>query len=216
VCDAVGADVRTVSRVVGLDPRIGSQFLRPGAGYGGSCFPKDVQALTHTAAHLGVAMPVAQAAQQTNEAQWRRVLARCQALLQDTKDPVVAMWGIAFKPGTDDTRHAPGIRIATALADAGVTVQIHDPIASWPGTQAGIKVCPDPVAAARGAHLLLHVTEWPQYRDTPWRALHDAMARPCVLDARNALPWDDMTAQGFHVEGIGARPAVTKAAEVTP
>jgi UDPglucose 6-dehydrogenase len=211
LCDAVGADVRTLSTVVGQDTRIGAKFLRPGVGYGGSCFPKDVRALADLAHRLGVKVPVTEAVEQTNEAQWTVLEQRALRILGESGEAsgkVVAILGIAFKPGTDDTRYAPGLRIAASLRKTGATVRMHDPVAKLPAelSSAGVVQARDVADAVRGSHVVLHVTEWPEYAALDWSALRSLVVGAHLLDGRNALPWERLTAAGWKVTGMGARP----------
>lgn len=200
LCDALGGDVRSLAKIVGLDARIGPSFLRAGIGYGGSCFPKDVQAVAAVARRAGVDVPVAEAAEVTNQAQWQRVAQRIEEAADGRP---VAILGIAFKPGTDDVREAPGLKIARRLTEAGLVVRLYDPVAKAPdgcGTQVD-----DPVGACQGAAVVLHATEWPEHADLDWQAVADAMDGKLVLDGRNALDWGALGKAGLRVEGIGAR-----------
>ena len=209
LCDAVGADVRTLSLVVGQDSRIGAKFLRPGIGYGGSCFPKDVRALADLAGRAGIDVPVTRAVEATNEAQWMVLERRAmEALGGQATGKAVAILGIAFKPGTDDTRYAPGLRIAAALRKAGAAVRMHDPVAKLPADLAalGVVQVQGVAEAVRAADVVLHVTEWPDYAALDWAALRREARSARLLDGRNALPWDRLAEAGWTVEGMGARP----------
>jgi UDPglucose 6-dehydrogenase len=207
LCDAVGADVRAVSEIVGQDTRIGAKFLRPGIGYGGSCFPKDVQAITTVAKSVGLRMPVAEATEATNNEQWRKVHAKALRILGDVKGKTVAILGIAFKPETDDTRYAPGLKLAKALADAGANVRMHDPVAKLPADLAPVRQVQDAAEAIAGADLVVQATEWNQYKALDWKGLAKQARQAVAIDARNTLPWDDMAKAGWRVEGVGARPS---------
>lgn len=207
LCDAVGADVSMLSRAVGLDSRVGPKFLRPGIGYGGSCFPKDVQAVVALAKANGVELPVAAAAHATNEAQWRRIADRAGALLGgDVAGKRIAVLGIAFKPDTDDIREAPGLRLMAHLAGAGAMVRAHDPLARLPDQPdlAGVAQAASAEEAIQGADLVVLVTEWATYRDDlDWTAAAGAASTPLLLDARNALDHDALRAAGWTVKGVG-------------
>lgn len=220
LCDAVGADVRDVARIVGLDSRIGSKFLRPGIGYGGSCFPKDVKAILSVAATAKTPMPVAEATDRTNQAQWRRVVATVQASVGPLAGKRIAVLGIAFKPGTDDTREAPGLRIAQAIADAGARVVAHDPVAQLPaGTGPRVEQALTAEAALDGADAAILVTEWPDYAALPWAKIRPRMRTPLLFDGRNALASLDLAAAGFEYRGIGipaAAPSAMKTKASTP
>ena len=203
LCDALGADVRTLSQIVGLDTRIGAKFLRAGIGYGGSCFPKDVQALGAVARQHGVAVPVADAAEVTNHAQWQRAMAKLEAGLGGLAGKRIAVWGIAFKPGTDDLREAPGLKIMQALNDAGATVVAHDPVATLPeglGMQSD-----DAMACLAGADALLHATEWPEYAALDPAAVRSWLAGDLVVDGRNTLDGAAFVAAGLRFVNIGAK-----------
>lgn len=208
LCDALGGDVRTLSQIVGADSRIGAKFLRPGIGYGGSCFPKDVQALVAVAKSIQLPVPVAEATEVTNNDQWRKVHAKVVRVLGDVNGKTIAILGIAFKPETDDTRYAPGLKLAKALADAGARVVMHDPIAKLPADLTSVKQVSDAAQAIVGADLVVQATEWKQYGQLDWTTLAKQARQATVIDARNTLPWMDMVKAGWHVEGIGARPEV--------
>ncbi len=206
LADALGADVATVSRVVGLDPRVGPLFLRPGIGYGGSCFPKDVKAVLAVARAQGVDMRVAQAADRTNAEQWRAVLRKSLRLLDDApRGKKVAVLGIAFKPGTDDTRMAPGTALMGALLDEGATVVAHDPKATLDAAlaQRGAQQAKTALEAIHGADLVVLVTEWPEYRALPWHDARAAMRAPRLVDGRNHLDLPALRSLGFTAEGVG-------------
>jgi UDPglucose 6-dehydrogenase len=208
LCDALGADVAVVSRVVGLDERVGPLFLRPGPGYGGSCFPKDVQAIRAVAQGAGVPVPVAEATEATNQRQWRAIVEKARLLAGGSLEgKTVGVLGLAFKPDTDDTRSSPALRIIQGLRDAGALVRAHDPIAKLPAGMAGAGV--EQVAtvedALRDADVALLATEWAQYRELAWADLKPTMRQALVVDARNALPLDALAKAGFRVSAVGRR-----------
>ncbi len=206
LCDALDADVTTLARAVGLDSRIGSKFLRAGIGYGGSCFPKDVPALAAAGRAVGRRMPVVEAVHDTNQAQWQVVLQRCERLVGDLPGATVAILGIAFKPETDDTREAPGLKLMRALADAGAKIRAHDPLAKLPPPLAGrVEQVASVADAVRDADLVVLVTEWDAYRDEDWAAHAATMAHPRVLDARNHLDLAKLKAAGCEAWGVGTR-----------
>lgn len=210
LCEAVGADVRQISTIVGEDSRIGPNFLRPGIGYGGSCFPKDVRAVAQVARSLGVQMPVAEAAEVTNEAQWELTLRKCLKLLGSPQGKSVGILGISFKPDTDDTRYAPGLRIAKGLREAGVAVRMHDPAAKLPAdvTKTGVEQVAEPRLAVEGSDLVILATEWRAYSDLDWKSLHSVAKNPLIVDGRNSLPWNKLVQAGWSVHGVGV-PKVT-------
>ncbi len=206
LCDDLGADVTTLARAVGLDSRIGTKFLRAGIGYGGSCFPKDVPALAAVGRSVGRRMPVVEAVHDTNQAQWQVVRQRCENLVGDLTKATVAILGVAFKPDTDDTREAPGLKLISALADGGAKMRAHDPLARLPPHLAGRIEQVDTVAdAVAGADLAVLVTEWASYLDEDWAAHAASMAHPRLLDARNHLDLGKLKAAGFEAWGVGAR-----------
>jgi len=206
LCEAVGADVQDVSRGIGLDNRIGRKFLHAGPGYGGSCFPKDTLALLKTAEDFESPVHIVEAVVKVNEARkramGRKVLA---ALGGEARGRTVALLGLTFKPNTDDMRDAPSVAIATALADAGVTVRAHDP----EGTEQAkalmpdLTYCADPYDAATGADAVVIVTEWDAFRAIDLKRLKAAMAGDVLVDLRNIYRREAAEAVGFTYVGIG-------------
>ncbi len=206
LCEAVGADVQDVSRGIGLDNRIGRKFLHAGPGYGGSCFPKDTLALLKTAEDFESPVHIVEAVVKVNEARkramGRKVLA---ALGGEARGRTVALLGLTFKPNTDDMRDAPSVAIATALADAGVTVRAHDP----EGTEQAkalmpdLTYCADPYEAATGADAVVIVTEWDAFRAIDLKRLKAAMAGDVLVDLRNIYRREAAEAVGFIYAGIG-------------
>ncbi|GAA3718781.1 UDP-glucose 6-dehydrogenase [Sphingomonas cynarae] len=206
LCEAVGADVQDVSRGIGLDNRIGRKFLHAGPGYGGSCFPKDTLALLKTAEDFESPVHIVEAVVKVNEARkramGRKVLA---ALGGEARGKTVALLGLTFKPNTDDMRDAPSVAIATALADAGVTVRAHDP----EGTEQAkalmpdLIYCADPYDAATGADAVVIVTEWDAFRAIDLKRLKAAMAGDVLVDLRNIYRREAAEAVGFTYAGIG-------------
>lgn len=209
LCDAVGADVDDVRRGIGSDSRIGTAFLFPGCGYGGSCFPKDTQGLVHVGKAHGVEMKVATAAEAANDEQKRHLVRRVKARFGDAlRGRRVALWGLAFKPRTDDVREAPALEIAKGLLDAGAEVVGTDPEAvSNFRAAAGerMKYVDDPYEAAKGADALVLCTEWNEYRGVDLERLKKAMRTPVVFDGRNVFDPVRMKALGFAYEGIGRK-----------
>ncbi len=206
VCDQSGADVGDVAQAVGLDDRIGPRFLRPGIGYGGSCFPKDVRSLAAHAAQAGLHMDLIPAIEAANDRQGDYALDLLREALGGNLDGKrVAVWGLAFKPGTDDLRSAPSLRLIDALASAGASVTVHDPVAQCPAeTPAHFHA--SPVDTVRDADALIVVTEWPEYADLAPADVAAAMAGRAVIDARNCLHHAAWARAGFDIRGIGTRP----------
>ena len=206
LCEAVGADVKDVSRGIGLDNRIGRKFLHAGPGYGGSCFPKDTLALLKTADDFESPVHIVDAVVKVNEARKRRMGRKVlQALGAEPRGKTVALLGLTFKPNTDDMRDAPSIAIATALADAGVTVRAHDP----EGTEQARRVmpdlqyCGDPYEAAQGVDAVVIVTEWDAFRALDLKRLKGAMAAPVMIDLRNIYRRDAVEGAGFTYTAVG-------------
>lgn len=214
LCAHMGADIRDVRLGVGADSRIGKAFLYAGPGYGGSCFPKDVQALVHLGQEHGVPMRVAEAAHLANAEQvafvGQLVLG---ALGRDPgKEPgrkKVALWGLAFKPETDDVRESPALAISKYLLDAGVVVAAHDPEASSNFARAlehpRLRIVENPYDAADGAHGLVLLTEWRSYRAPDFAALKRRMHGDVITDARNVWKRAEVERAGFRYQGIGTR-----------
>jgi UDPglucose 6-dehydrogenase len=211
VCELVGADVVDVARGVGLDHRLGPHFLQAGVGFGGSCFPKDVTALKQLAGNSGYQFQLLHAVWEVNELQKRRVVQKLQKHLGSLRGKTVALLGLAFKPNTDDMREAPSRVIAYRLLSEGADVRAWDPVAR-PDDLQGVEQCDTVLEAVRDADAAVIVTEWPELRSLISAEVHDAMARPIVIDGRNLL--DPVAARdaGFVYEGIG-RPRHASPAE---
>ncbi len=207
LCELVGADVNMVRKGIGADTRIGSKFLYPGCGYGGSCFPKDVKALIQTARQQGYEMRVLQAVEEVNERQ-KSVL--FQKLLShfggDLKGKTVALWGLAFKAETDDMREATSLVIIRQLLDAGCEVRVFDPVAMNECRRRlgdTVTYAKDMYDAALGADALLLLTEWKQFRLPSWEVVRRTMNQPVVFDGRNIYDPEELRAGGFHYSSIG-------------
>jgi UDPglucose 6-dehydrogenase len=211
LADSVGADIELVRRGMGSDPRIGNKFLYPGVGYGGSCFPKDIRALLTTAREYGHTMEIVASAERINEAQ-KLVLVRKlrKHLDHDLAGKTFGVWGLAFKPNTDDIREAPALKIVRTLAADGARIKLHDPEAGanfmaalGDSIASACTLVDDPYEAADGVHALLLVTEWREYRSPDFERLRKIMARPALFDGRNQ--WDRAHVEnlGFYYAGIG-------------
>jgi UDPglucose 6-dehydrogenase len=211
VCDLVGADVVDVAKGVGLDHRLGPHFLRAGIGFGGSCFPKDVTALKQLAGNSGYQFMLLQAVWEVNELQKRRVVQKLAKHLGALHGKRIALLGLAFKPHTDDMREAPSRVIAYRLLSEGAEVRAWDPVAH-PADLPGIEQADSVLEAVRGADAAVIVTEWPELKELASQEVHDAMARPVIIDGRNLLDPDAVRAAGFVYEGIG-RPRHASPAE---
>ena len=210
-CERVGADVNHVRKGIGSDRRIGSAFLFPGPGYGGSCFPKDVQALVRTGTEVGLPFDILEAVERVNARQKQILLERLrEAFRGELAGKRVAVWGLAFKAGTDDMRESPSIELIEGLLAAGATVQAHDPKAIETARQVfgdRVTYATDPYSAARGADALAIVTEWLVYRNPDFDRLKEALRRPLVVDGRNLYDPVRMRALGFTYVGIGRQRA---------
>jgi UDPglucose 6-dehydrogenase len=206
-CELVGADVNNVRLGIGSDQRIGRAFLYPGPGYGGSCFPKDVKALIHTADGLGLSLDVLKAVEAVNECQKLVVLQKLLRYLgQDLSGKIVGLWGLAFKAETDDMRESPTIPFIEGVLSAGARVQTHDPKATDSArTIFGDRVmyAADPYSAAHGADALVVMTEWLLYRNPDFERVRRLLRRPLLVDGRNLYDPDRMAALGFEYHGIG-------------
>ena len=207
LCELVGADVNMVRKGIGADTRIGRKFLYAGCGYGGSCFPKDVKALIRTAEQLGYPMKLLAAVEEVNEAQ-KSVLFRkfCAHYGGDVKGRTVALWGLAFKPGTDDMREAPSLVLISRLLDAGCRVKVYDPVAMDEcRRRIGDKVeyCRDMYEAALDADALMLVTEWKEFRVPSYAVLAKTMKEKLILDGRNIYDREEAEENGFRYYKIG-------------
>jgi UDPglucose 6-dehydrogenase len=202
LCEAAGANVGDVTIGMGMDPRIGSEFLRPGPGWGGSCFPKDTQALVRIAEDVGYDFKLLKGTIEANEEQYERVVAKVARLVGGSlHGAVVAQWGLTFKAGTDDIRSSPAIEIASRLIASGATLRAYDPAAT--AVPEGIDLRPDAGTVCIGADVLLVATEWDEFRTQDFLAIAKTMTKPTVLDARNMLDREALERCGFRYEGIG-------------
>lgn len=205
VCEAAGADILQVVKGVGLDQRIGRAFLNAGIGFGGSCFPKDVKAFVKIAERNGYDFTLLKEVDRLNAGRRDMVVAKLQHALWNLKGKRIGLLGLAFKPHTDDIREAPALAIARRLLADGAEVQGYDPQAAAKAQAAvpGLTLCPDPYAVAAGAEALVLCTEWPEFAALDFPRLKAAMVRPLLLDGRNALDRETLTALGFEYLGIG-------------
>ena len=208
VCEVTGADVVDVARGMGLDHRLGSHFLRAGLGYGGSCFPKDVQALKQLAGNSGYHFQLLNAVIEVNELQKRRVIAKLEKHLGTLRGRAVALLGLAFKPNTNDLREASSLVLASRLLAEGARVRAWDPVALDEARSQlrGVELVEALEEAVRGADAAVIVTEWEQLRGLASAELRDAMRTPLIVDGRNMLDPAAVRAAGFLYEGVG-RPA---------
>ena len=207
LCELVGADVNMVRKGIGSDSRIGAKFLYPGCGYGGSCFPKDVKALIKTAEQNGYGMRVLKAVEEVNDSQKRVPFEKLSRHFGGAlRGKRVALWGLAFKPETDDMREAPSLVLIGLLLDAGCVVRVYDPVAMEEcKRRIGDKVvyCRDKYEAVVDADALLLVTEWKEFRVPSWEVLRKTMRGNVVIDGRNIYDREEMRRNGFEYECIG-------------
>ncbi|MGI8806255.1 MAG: UDP-glucose dehydrogenase family protein, partial [Acidimicrobiales bacterium] len=209
VCEAVGADVRDVLLGMGYDKRIGFEFLKPGPGYGGSCFPKDTRALIRIAEDAGYDFGLLRGVDEVNDAQFDRVAAKVQRMAGGSVDGhVIAAWGLTFKARTDDLRQSPALEVLRRLVAYGAKVQAYDPAvtpaaAGSDGRLDGISVGADPYGVCDGATVLVVLTEWDEFRRLDFAKVAAALAEARVVDARNLLDPAALRRRGFSYEGIG-------------
>ncbi len=205
VCEETGADVLEVARGMGLDRRIGTHFLKPGIGFGGSCFPKDVSALKQLAGNSGYHFQLLTAVIEVNELQKRRVIGKLQKHLGSLIGKSVTLLGLAFKPNTDDMREASSLVLAARLQADGATVRAYDPIAETEARKlmTGVQFAEGALDAVADADALVIVTEWPEFAELDWRAVAERMRGNLVIDGRNFVDPDAVRAAGFVYEGIG-------------
>ena len=205
LCEVVGADVTKVAEGMGLDPRIGPEFLNPGIGFGGFCFPKDVQAFIRIAEKSGCDFSLLREAEKINQRRVHDFVEKLRTELWVVRGKKIAVWGLAFKPNTDDVRFAPSIALVKSLLEEGAKVFAYDPEA----TEKAKLLLPDinyasnPYEAAHGADAVLIVTEWDEFRRIDWVRLRDAMENPLILDGRNMLAGEDVTPHGFRYLSVG-------------
>jgi UDPglucose 6-dehydrogenase len=206
VCELVGADVDQVRRAIGSDRRIGTSFLFPGVGYGGSCFPKDVKALLRSSRDKGYEFRILDAVEGVNDAQKLRLVCKMQAHFGEMKGRTIALWGLAFKPRTDDMREAPSITIANRLLELGANVRAYDPEAADTARRLfgnRIALCEKSYDALNGADALAVVTEWNEFREPDFKRIKQLLKTPVVFDGRNIYSSEHMRALGFTYVSIG-------------
>jgi UDPglucose 6-dehydrogenase len=206
VCEVVGANVDQVRHAVAADRRIGSSFLFPGVGYGGSCFPKDVKAMLRFAGEKDYDFQILRSVESVNERQKRRLLSKMEGHFGNLKGRRLAVWGLAFKPRTDDMREAPSVPLINGLLGAGATVQAYDPEAMKVARNLfGNKVtyADNSYAALTGADGLAIVTEWNEFREPDFGRMRKLMRSPVIFDGRNIYNPDTIRAQGFTYFSMG-------------
>src|SRR5271163_201880 len=205
LCEVVGADVTQVAYGMGLDPRIGPAFLNPGIGFGGFCFPKDVQAFIRIAEKSGCDFSLLKEVEKINQLRVERFVEQVRNELWVLRGKKIAVWGLAFKPNTDDVRFAPALSIIRCLQAEGAQIQAYDPEAMEKAQKEipDVTYCPDPYEAAKGTDAVLLLTEWEEFRQIDWSRLATLVERPLIIDGRNTLSREDVVSNGFHYIGIG-------------
>ncbi|MCA1779211.1 MAG: UDP-glucose/GDP-mannose dehydrogenase family protein [Xanthomonadaceae bacterium] len=217
IAENVGADIERVRIGIGSDPRIGYHFIYPGVGYGGSCFPKDIRALARTAIDHGYPAHILQAVETVNQQQKQRLFEKIRRHFDsDLSGRTIALWGLAFKPETDDMREAPSRVLMEALWEAGAKVRAHDPRALDEtrriyGERVDLTLCSDPYEVLAGADALAVITEWKAYWSPDFEVIRDRLKQPVIFDGRNIYDPRDLAALGFQHEGIGRSSRVAAA-----
>jgi UDPglucose 6-dehydrogenase len=205
LCERIGCDVHDVARAIGMDRRIGSKFLHPGPGFGGSCFPKDTRALASVAQAFGCDSMIVDAVIEVNRRQRAAMVPKIEKLVGGLDGKTIAILGLAFKPETDDMREAPAIDIITALLERGATVRAYDPVAMGEAAEVlpTVNYSDDEYEAVTGADALVFVTEWNQFRALDMSRIRDLMKSPRIADLRNIYDPADMRELGFEYVGVG-------------
>lgn len=210
LCEVVGADVTKVAEGMGLDPRIGPAFLNPGIGFGGFCFPKDVQAFIRIAEKSGCDFSLLKEVEKVNQRRIEHVVEKLRKELWVIRGKKLAVWGLAFKPDTDDVRFAPSLALIKVLFDEGAIVSAYDPEAMEKAKTElpQITYCNDPYSAAQGADAVLIVTEWNEFREIDWDRLSTVVERQLIVDCRNMLNPSEAAGHGFQYFSVGRPPVL--------
>jgi len=209
ICELTGADITQVAHAVGKDSRIGPEFLKAGVGYGGSCFPKDVDAFIRMGDGVGYSLDLLKAVQKINFDQKDHLMRTLQQELWVLEDKTIAIWGLAFKAGTDDVRQAPALHFVEGLKDRGATMKLWDPVASdkFKEVHPDQEYCDSLIDCAREADAVLVLTAWPDIQQVDLNDLRSVMKHPVVIDGRNVFDPAVMAEHGFTYHSVG-RPAV--------
>ena len=204
LCEKTGADVKLVAKGMGLDKRIGSRFLQAGIGYGGSCFPKDVQAFIETAKEYDIDFKILNSVEEVNEEQKKSLLPKIKSLI-DIKDKIIAIWGLAFKPKTDDMREAPSIILISQLHKEGAIIKAFDPEAQENAKKifSNIEYCKNPYETVKNANCLVIATEWNEFRNLDLNKVKTLLKEPNIVDGRNVFEPEEMRKLGFNYVGVG-------------
>lgn len=205
ICEELGADVKEVAVGMGYDQRIGPQFLDAGLGYGGSCFPKDVKALSYMAAEKGRHPQLLHAVMEINDHRRTRAINQVQEMVGDLSGKVVGLLGLSFKPNTDDMRDAPAVTLADSLLAKGAVVRAYDPVAMKVADPLlpSVEMFDDPYSMAEGCHALMVVTDWNEFKQLDLKRVKDLMVEPVMFDGRNIYDPEFMTGLGFKYRGVG-------------
>ena len=209
ICDKAGADIGEVSRGMGLDKRIGTSFLRAGAGFGGSCFPKDLAAFIHISEKLGYEFGLLREVKKINEKQQDVIIGKISRLIWNIAGKTIGVWGLAFKPNTDDIRNAPAIDIINRLVSHGARIKVYDPKSmskSKSVLKGEITYCKNAYSAVKGCDSLVVMTEWNEFKEVDFKKLKKLMKHPVIIDGRNMYDPKEMKKMGFLYAGIGRRP----------
>lgn len=206
ICEKVGANVDDVAEGIGLDSRINRKFLKAGIGFGGSCFPKDLKAFIHIAEKLGYPFNMLKEVERINDMQKDLVVRKVTEMLWNLPDKVIGVWGLAFKPNTDDIRSAPAIDIVKTLLKEGAKIKAFDPAAMEKAKEElGDKItyCKDVYEAAQDCDCIILMTEWNEFKEVDWQHVKNVMKQPVLLDGRNIYDQGKMKKMGFKYSGIG-------------
>ena len=217
LCEAVGADIGKVSMGMGLDPRIGSAFLNAGIGFGGFCFPKDVQAFIRIAEKSGCNFSLLKEVEKINQQRIAHFIEKVRQELWNIRGKRIAVWGLAFKPNTDDVRYAPSIPLVQTLVEEGAIVSAYDPEASEKAKEflPAINCCKDPYEAAKSADAILIVTEWDEFGTIDWQCLASVVERRLIIDGRNMFSIPDVAGHGFQYISVGRLPGMPESKFMT-
>ncbi len=209
LCEKVGGDVTKVAEGIGLDKRIGPKFLNAGIGYGGSCFPKDMKGLDSIASEYKYNFKILKAVTSVNENQQKNFVAKIKKILKKIKGDTVGVWGLSFKPNTDDVRKSPALEVIKILQRANYKIQAYDPVAIENAkkelSSKNIKFCKTALEAIKNADILALVTDWPEFSEIDMRKVKKLMRHPYILDGRNQLEPNEIKKLGFYYEGIGRK-----------
>jgi UDPglucose 6-dehydrogenase len=208
ICELTGADITRVAHAVGRDSRIGDQFLEAGVGYGGSCFPKDVEAFIRMGDEVGYPLDILKAVQNINMRQKEHLMRKLQQELWVVQDKIIAVWGLAFKAGTDDVRESPALYFVPWLKERGARLKLWDPVASgkFKAVHPDEEYCDLLLESARDADAVLILTAWPEIRQVDRGALRSAMKHPIIIDGRNVFDPAAMAKEGFTYHSVGRAP----------